>query len=395
MNAVNPGPLDMSSVEVAFVAALDQHDADRRRGTFQPNEWAQVSAEVYGWPRAKTYLAVILVGLLARSVNAKADPHSLQVSDGAESGSYNAHAVWEVIRGHGQGRIFLRNLKGLPFNNSPFNGKKFVSRDWANVLASNAATFGRLNDLLDEIAVMTPDEAREALRSFLYAAPQAKDTSALGARIGAAGIDLPRLFSEVEQFLQDNAENGRRGQALVAACLALLHDDDVDTPTSIHDPSRTAPGDVRVMSDGPPRMALFVEAKQQVVKGEALGSFAEGVHAFDAAGVTGYAALANRRIADAGRLRREVSLPDWRAVLEETGVLMSVWDNPADLIRDAIVWSGMDVTTAVAQLTALYARFLRHVEVDQDTVPQWRDAAARFGVILEEEMSEAEEPEDR
>jgi len=167
----------------------------------------------------------------------------------------------------------------------------------------------------------------------------------------------------------------------------------VDTPTSIHDPSRTAPGDVRVMSAGPPRLALFVEAKQQVVMGEALGSFAEGVRSLDAAGVTGYAHLANRRIAHAGPLRREVTLPDGRVVLDQSGVLMSVWDSPAELIGDAIVWSGMEVTTAVAQLTALYARFLRHVEVDQNTVPQWREAAARFGVILEAEAAEAEESE--
>lgn len=371
----------MLEVETSFVAALDQRDADRRNG-YSPNAWAGISKEVYAWPQAKTYLAAILCGLLARSVSASADPLALQVSDASDSGSYNAHAVWEIIRGHAQGRVFLRNLKGLPFNNSPFNGKKRIATDWGNVSPRNRDKLSRTVELLDQVAAMDTDEAREALRSFLIAAPDPPTSDVFGASVGVQGVDLNALFEEIEMFLQDNAENGRRGQALTAACFALLHGDVVDTPQSIHDPSRTSPGDVRVVRSEPPRLALFAEAKQKIVQGEALSSFATEVHAFDPQGVTGYAALVNERVAAAGRARREVSLPHWRQILNDTGTLMAVWDNPADLIRDAIVWSALDVRTAVARLAALYEHYLMHVEVDQKTIPQWRAAAARFGVTL-------------
>lgn len=381
------GVLDLSDVEATFVAALDQREADLRN-SYVPNEWADISKEVYSWTTARTYLAPVLCGLLARSVSESADPLSLQVSDAGDSGSYAAASVWTLIRGHAEGRMFLQNLKGAPLNNSPFNGKKRVDVHWSNVSSVNAPRFARLVQLLTDVSTMSQAEARAALRSFLYAAPNPPATDMFGASVEAGGVSLQSMFTEVERFLQDNSENGRRGQALTAAAFALIHGDGVDTPQSINDPSRGAPGDVRVLRAEEPRRALFAEAKQKVVQGEALTSFATEVREFDASGVTGYAALANRKTVATGRARQDLALPDWRSILDETGTLMAVWDNPADLIRDAIVWSALDVTTAVARLSALYARFLGHVEVDEKTIPQWREAAERFGVLLEAEIKD-------
>ena len=378
------GVLDLGAAETAIVSALDQRDADLRNG-HTPNAWAEICKEVYSWRTARTYLAPVLCGLLARSVTEAADPLSLQVSDAGDAGSYASASVWSIIRGHAEGRVFLLNLKGAPLNNSPFNGKKRVEPDWDNVSSANAAKFARLIQILTLIAAMNQAEAKEALRSFLFAAPSPPAADMFGASVGVGGVDLALMFIETERFLQDNTENGRRGQALTAAAFALIHGEDVDTPKSINDPSRGAPGDVRVMREDEPRLALFAEAKQKVVQGDELSGFATEVRDFDATGVTGYAALVNRKTAATGRSRQDLALPDWRTVLEETGMLMAVWDNPADLIRDAIVWSALDVTTAVARLSALYARYLHHVEVSETTIPQWRAAAERFGIILEPE----------
>jgi hypothetical protein len=373
-----PEALDMSEVEVTVTSALSQRAADRRAA--QPpttGYWNKVREEVYTWKGAKTYLAMLLVGLVARATSDKIDARSLQANSG-QPGSFNAARVWEIFYNHSEGRIFLLNLKRVPFNNSPFYGKRYLDPNWENVRPANRARLTRLATLLDSVNAMTKQQAAAALRDFMTGIPDSPNAQLVKAT--ASGVNLPALFEATEQFLLDNSEGGRRGQAFVAACFGLIHGDRVFTPTSVNDPSRSEPGDVRVTETATERVALFVEAKQKLVKAADVHSFAKEVRQHDPTGVAGYAALVNDQHASRSSL---AGLPTWQEVLEKDSVLMGIWSNPAELLGSAIIWSARGIDSAAAEFSALFARYLVHVGVEAETVQAWRDAVAGCGVMLE------------
>lgn len=373
--------LDLAAAEAVIEAALAQREADRARDTFVPNEWAGIAAEVYAWKRAKTYLAAVLCGLVARATDGLANPLSLQIGEDASSRGYAATSLWQVIQAVAQGRIDLRQLKSQPFNNSPFSGKRYLSTDWENVAAFNRPVLARTVELMELVARMSRLEAGEALRSFLWAVPEPVEDDAVVIDLAASRIDLAAFFDALDTFLLDDGENGRRAQAMVAAALALVHGQRVDTPRSVNDPSRSLAGDVRVVGgSGSDRRVLFAEAKQKLTLPEWVSHFADEIRGKESGGVGAYAALVNARAM--ARSRRSAPLPEWRSILSQSGVLMTIWDNPADMLREALVWSALDVREGVGRFVELYVQFLRHVEVEQPTVDEWLQKAAAFGVVI-------------
>lgn len=370
--------LSLRDAEATIEGALAQREADKVSRTFEPNRWAHVAYEVYEWHRAKTYLAAILCGLVARATDDQADPLSLQV--GGQPGGYAATSLWQVIQAHAQDRVDLKQLKSQPFNNSPFSGKRRLEASWDNVATFNRPRLERTVDLLNEVAQMSRDEARAALRSFLYAAPAARGRVTIGVELPEGRLDLAKFFEALDHFLLDDGENGRRAQAMVAAALSLVHGESVTTPASINDPSRSEPGDVRVVATGADgvRRALYAEAKQKLVFPEWVEQFVEEVRDSTANGTVAYGALVNDRANE--RARRATSLPDWRGLVSRFGVVSVVWTNAAEMVRDAIIWSGLDASTAVVRFVELYANFLMHVEAGPATITQWLEVANTFGV---------------
>lgn len=373
--------LSLRDAEATIESALAQREADKVSQAFEPNDWAHVAQEVYDWDRAKTYLAAILCGLVARATDESADPLSLQVGD--QPGGYAATSLWQVIQAHAQNRVDLKQLKSQPFNNSPFSGKRRLEVTWDNVAASNRPRLERTVELLGELAGMTATEARAALRSFLYMAPDARKRASIHAELPQGALDLVRFFESLDHFLLDDGESGRRAQAMVAAALSLVHGESVTTPSSVNDPSRSEPGDVRVVrkgADGEPR-ALYAEAKQKVAFPEWVEQFVEEVRDSTDNGTVAYGALVNERSSE--RARRMSPLPDWRSILKRYGVVSVAWTNAADMVRDAFIWSGLDAQTGVLRFVELYAHYLVHVEANAATVDQWLEAAATFGVQTE------------
>src|SRR5450830_586267 len=88
--------LDLRKAEAVVEQALSQREAERAREGFEPNEWADVAREVYAWRRAKTYLAAVFCGLVARATDGAANPLSLQVGDDDASRGYAATSLWQA-----------------------------------------------------------------------------------------------------------------------------------------------------------------------------------------------------------------------------------------------------------------------------------------------------------
>ena len=123
-------PIDKA--ETVFLEVLDQRRAilsmdnlslaEDELPTNLSLDWVKNSRIAYSWA-TRTPLAMVLCGLLSRASNPVVDPYSLQ--EGSGEFGYNAHGLWSsVIYKHGYGIINLNRLKEIPFNNSPFNGKR-------------------------------------------------------------------------------------------------------------------------------------------------------------------------------------------------------------------------------------------------------------------------------
>ncbi|GMA37551.1 restriction endonuclease, SacI family [Demequina litorisediminis] len=304
--------LDLAAAEIVMEQALAQRTADRANDNFVAGEWAEVSREVYGWAQAKTYLAAVLCGLVARATDARANPLSLQVGDDAGTFGYAATSLWQVIQGVAHGRVDLRSLKSQPFNNSPFGGKRILSSDWANVAPRNRPLLARTVSLMANVAEMSRSDAAQALRDFLSAVPDATLPSVLEAHLATSHLDLVAFFESLETFLLDDGENGRRAQAMVAAAISLVHPLGTFTPKSVNDPSRTTPGDVSVtgVTSLGRRRGLYVEAKQKYTPAEWVGQFAHELAERDPAGVGAYAALVNDRTERSARRASKASRMD-------------------------------------------------------------------------------------
>ncbi|WP_284329163.1 hypothetical protein [Demequina litorisediminis] len=52
------------------------------------------------------------------------------------------------------------------------------------------------------------------------------------------------------------------------------------------------------------------------------------------------------------------------------------------MVREALTWSGLEVTAAVARFVEQYVFFLEWVEADPATVQEWLAATRDFGVII-------------
>ncbi len=370
ISGASPWRLDLEAVDNTVADALRQRrallrpDADR---SHLPRVWRDRAGIVLGWPR-RTHFAPVITGLLARATDKDANPSSLQRGHGA-LGMYSAASVWAKFYDRAARQISVNGLKRHPFVNGLYDQKRKLERDWAD--NENAREVSTIVDWMDEVALMTPEQARTALWAFLLEVPDA--VAAVDGVFTPVCAFTPRqLFDMVCEFLNGDAEDGRRAQAFVAACLETMHPGQVSTPRSVNDPSRRSPGDVYAYSG---ELAVFAEAKWKTVTVTDVEQFGHEVAARVPGAIAIYAALVN---ADSGKPLAGID----DLVSDHTGILMRVYDAPEPLLRDALAWAGRPFAVSATAFLAHFLRFLQHIGVAAATVQAFLDAASALGVAF-------------
>ena len=363
--------LDLEAVENAARDALRRRQAYRQNpeaAVALPALWRDRSVEIQA-SKFRTHFAAVVTGLLARATDAAANPLSLQVGGKpAPLGRYSAQSVWARFYGVAQGTISVNGLKSSPFVNGIYDQKKLLERGWSD--NANTATVDHIVGWMEEVAGYSPAQAEQALDAFLLEVADAPSLETVDYQ-ALEQLSVVEVLLTFESFLIADTENGRRGQAFVAACLGLVHGDSVQTPVSINDPSRKTPGDVWLVND---TSRLVAEAKQKTVRSSDIRSFAKEVGDRLPDGVAAYGALVN---ADS---KKPLS-GEWRRISESQGVLTAVYDSPAELLRDAVVWSGMAFTPAVTRLCGLLRRQLIHLAVAPTTITAWDEALSILNLV--------------
>jgi hypothetical protein len=356
---------------------IARHDLDE--------EWISHSRTAYKWA-TRSPLAIVLCGLLARAASEDVDPLSLQQSSGDYG--YNASGLWkEVIVKLAGSHISLRQLKDQPFNNSPFNGKRRLGTDWESMSSRSVVPIAQAYAMLTEVEQMDSKSAERALLSFLLAAPNPASLSVespdLLGEVPQLSVDLVEFCDSVATFIKLNSDDGRRAQAFVTAAIEVALPGRVTTPASIHDPSRTSPGDVKthkahdVSSVGP----FYVEVKDKPVRAAVVRMFLESVRSFDVNASAGYAAFANGVAAEKS-LDEGSRIPSAEELTRSSGIPCVVWRSPLDLMSQVVSWSGLPVSKAIWLCAHNYRKWLRHIDTEKAASPaEWDKYLLAWGFL--------------
>lgn len=314
--------------------------------------------------KARTYLAPLAAGLIARSMYDAADATALRTDAGP--GGYSAPTVWRAFYEFaGRHGLDIRGLGPAALNNNPFLNKSHVRDDWPGVRDATALTW--LARLLDRANEMSKEEARQALAVLIQQRREkGGEPDVLAPRRGdAASSDFTRLAMAAARFAAEESEGGRRGQALVAACLSLIYDR-VESE-KVNDPSRRHPGDVRGYRGS--LLACYAEAKQKSVSAVEVRRFVRLV-AGTGCSLSVYAALA-----DAGKGSELARAGDEEAAA--LGLLSVVYVDGWLLARDCAAWSTQPLATVTARFDAAFLLWLETLGVAPGSITAWtaiRDA---------------------
>lgn len=378
--------LSAQDVEHTVASALRRRAANRRPGqdtSHLPAVWSSRCDEARSWP-FRTHFAVLLTGLLAKAADAHADPRSLKTIAGPTAvGRFNAANVWKAFYDRAvPAGLDLGGLKAAPHNNQPYMSMKYIDGTTDSTRPATRLAVKMLHSWLTELNEYDQASAQDALDAFLLRVPDFAKVHevALGA---TRDINPAEVFDAVTDFINADTENGRRGQALLAACLSLVHGDDVETPSSINDPSRNSLGDATIRQPG---KLLGAESKQRIVTAAEVRNTAKELHRREPNAALMYGAFVNAE--DGKPLSGQ-----WRDYTKETGTVVVVHDDPASLLRDAIVWSAMPFPIAVVSFATKFYLALAHIDVRATTLEEWLHAAAEFGVDVQQLSESSSEPE--
>lgn len=317
----------------------------------------------------------MLTALIAKAADPRVDPRSLKTVAGpTDVGRYSAAPVWKMFydRAVPDG-LDLSGLKAVPHNNQPYMSMKYIDGVTESTNPETKRAVATLYDWLTELNDLSQSDAQDALDAFLLVVPDLAAVQYVA--LGATREIIPdEVFSAVSYFINADTENGRRGQALLAASLSLVHGDEVETSESINDPSRNSLGDVTIRTDS---KLLGAESKQRIVTVAEVRNTAKELHAREPSASLVYSGFVN---AEDGR----PIAGSWREITRATGTVTVIHEDAGSLLRDAIVWSAIAVPDAVVSFSRLFYLALAHLDVRQTTLDEWLSTAREFGVDVVE-----------
>lgn len=360
-----------------FLEALTLATSD---GEELPAEWIDRSRQV-GRAQNATNTPMLGTALLAKATNKEVTALALQTN---VHRGYSARGVAKniLVPLCVEHEIDLRTTGAEPLNNQPFFAKQMVvktlipeSRPVARAELEYLIECLQAADYLDE------ENAVRALAAFLRVRIE-DGNQATVLQLDKNSLTLPDLCKIAAEFINVNREGGRRGQALVAACLDLVHPGMVYAD-SINDPSRNIPGDVSVKIPKVDHKAaqnglfeasalvdatdftviLSAEAKQKPVSQSEVLQFVERL-AVAGIGKGIYAAI---------EPNQDYLEPDKLAEMAQkrNGVLLEVVSDPAELITTAMQWSPIPLADCLANFPQLLVQRLKDFHCGADSQQEW------------------------
>ena len=306
---------------------------------------------------SKTFLIALATGLLARATSAETDALVLKATADAP-GAYGARSLAHdvlvpFIRAKG---VDLRVRGREPLNNQPFFRYDRIDK-MDRVHPRARADHAYLVQTLRRANELAPQEAELALAALF----RIRLEVAVVVPQLPSGLAFEELVRATLTFLKEDAENGKRAQALTASLLDLAFGH--VTTGRVNDPSRKVAGDCHVWIGEAVILSAEVRAKP-IMPGEAL-EFARRL-ALSKISRGLVVALAN----DPTTLDIE---GERKAALSEYGILLEIRTDMSQLMRDAFWWLPSTFRDAADKFPAAAYTRLVELEVGDDSLSRWVD----------------------
>jgi len=224
--------------------------------------------------KAKTYLAVFTVGVIGRALRSSQDLDVLATNKSLPKG-YSAQQISVALASFAKYQnINLRTRSTNPINNQPFFHN-------ARILPTIEEMKGRLGlgdaytgfyEALLEIQTLESSQAQEVL-ALIFRMSRVQYHGVERSSLTGGRENWTQLITSVDEFVKKYVDNGRVGQAFVAAALSVVWPHQEVTTKLINDPSFSSPGDVVVSSKG--KLWLAAEVKQKPQSIEDVAGFAK------------------------------------------------------------------------------------------------------------------------
>lgn len=330
--------------------ALAQSDA------LLPEEWSSRARNI-GAGSSKTFIPMLGTALLAKATDARVDPFALKARKRRNGYSARSFCKDVLVPAAVKAGVHLGTTGRESLNNQPFLRSERISLAM-DVLASARPQLQQLCEALDAAQGLDEAAATQAFAAFLRV--RLAEGPRRTTRLAVDHVfEIPVLIHVIDEFISVNPESGKRGQALVAACLDLVFSD-VRT-TRVFDPSRRWPGDVVAVSGE--SIALAVEVKQRSASSTEILQFVERCAVMEVQRAI-VAALHQ-----AGEPLDEPTLQEdaWR----HYGVHLSILQGTSALVRATLTWSSLSLEQARSSLPHRMAARLIEVEASEAAVKDW------------------------
>ena len=352
-----------------------------------PVEWIERTRKV-GQDSSATNTPLLGTALLAKATNKDVNALALQtkVHRGYSARGVAKNVLVPMCVEH---EIDLRTTGAEPLNNQPFFAKLQVFKELIPENKQPArAELEYLISCLEAVDYLEGESAVHALAAFLRVRIEDGNKASV-LQLEAGALTLPVLSALAKDFINVNREGGRRGQALVAACLDLVHPGMVYAD-AINDPSRKVPGDVAIevpsQPSGPVQesvlaeelaeplsaadrtVVLSAEAKQKAVTQSEILQFVERLAAAGIGKGLYVAVEPNQVDLGADKLVQKAQ--------ERNGVLLEVVTDPERLLANAVQWSPLPLEQCLKSFPQLLVQRLKDFHCGKDSQHEWADMLA-------------------
>lgn len=310
-----------------------------------PDAWTSRALEI-GRSPSRTYVAALLTAALARATTSEVDAQWLKVT--ADPRSYSARTLCHQVL------VPASDLLGFSLGatgREPLNNQPFFRYDRIDGMDRVLRSAERHRDLLvAAVNVLNRLDREDALAALAAILRTRLRVTAERVALRPAEISYAQLVVAIERLLLDDAEQGRRAQAVVAAAFDLIFG--VVLVERINSPSRHFPGDVVALVNGLP--VLSAEVRQKPVKDDDVHRFVRALERADIRRGMMVALAPNPQLASRGELER------WAR--QEAGIALAIHDSVHGLLMDVVGTAPQELASLLLAFPDRLARRLKDLE---------------------------------
>lgn len=227
------------------------------------SKWLRILDNLSDESCPRTYLAVFGVLVLARCLEPKEVLNVRDIKTGSSTKGYSAASIGSSLARFAKAHdIDLRAGSSQPMNNQPFTFEDFIL-DEMGVRTSARPHWANFLEAVNLIDSSSSEEAQNLL-VLLFSVRRKSQKPKVVAH--SATVDLAKIqdyISSIENFVNNNSDSGKVGQAFVSALLSLQYGAENVLQGDSQDPDASLVGDVHVLSES--GIVLYTEVKQKVI----------------------------------------------------------------------------------------------------------------------------------